>query len=155
MVSAGQGVHLSMNTDNKAACNFTHDVWDCYEATCAGGRVLEDVALGLIFAHRWIKVTRSPKVICRDKSRMSTWTRALPSSSFRAVNICMLVRFDGRGWSNDWWHVKYDILPVGSFFERCASEVAGLLMTSSGFRAGLLPLCSPESPSTRCMAVNT
>lgn len=45
-----------------------------------------------------------------------------------------LVRSEGQEWQNDWWPVKYDIMPVGSFIpaprqwgHRC------LLMTSSGF----------------------
>lgn len=49
------------------------------------------------------------------------------------------------------WHVKYDITPVGSFSELSTSEVTGLLMTFSGFRAALPlfpPSLQPTGPST-------
>lgn len=45
-----------------------------------------------------------------------------------------LVRSEGQEWQNDWWPVKYDIMPVGSFIP--APRQWGhrrLLMTSSGF----------------------
>lgn len=62
---------------------------------------------------------------------------------------------EGHSWQNDWWPVKYDIMPVGSFFP--APRQWGqrrLLMTSSGFSeavastAALRHFSGQRQPST-------
>lgn len=107
--------------------------------------------LRVVFAHHWIKLTISTKAIkikkscCNSNKIVHVDVSSAQQSWYQAIKICVLIRFACQWWWNDWWYEKYDIMPVGSFFKHCTSEVTGFLMTSSGCGVGLL-VCSTQSP---------
>lgn len=122
------------------ACDFNCNVRDCYEGhmcTRERGGGWYPRTFFHIARLKWQKSCQEKSWATQSKCRQSP----LHDNILKwAISVCSS-GFIAKGWLDDWWHVKYDITPVCSFFELCTSEVTGVLMTSSGFIVSFL-LCS-------------